>query len=87
MLPRFDFSSFFISYDVSVYPTCSSFFNSKGFPNDAIHGCMYHDAAITGEARERLSLTRTSVDHDAVVEAFFADWLAKLDEVWYTKEK
>ncbi len=63
------------------------FFNSKGYPNDAIYDCMYHDAAITGEARERLILARTSVNHDAVVEAFFVVWLAMLDDVWYTKEK
>jgi hypothetical protein len=41
--------------------------------------------SISGEARERLSLTRTSVDHDAVVEKFFGEWLADLDEAWYRK--
>ena len=61
--------------------------NSEGYLNDAIHDCMYHDAAKTGEGRERLSLTRTSVNHDAVVEPFFATWLSMLDEVWYTQKK
>lgn len=45
------------------------------------------EQATTGEARSRLSFTKTSVDHNAVVEEFFPGWLSKLDSSWKVQEK
>jgi hypothetical protein len=66
--------------------------NSKGFLTGAYtdHLADEHaefEKAISEEARTRLSFTKTSVDHNAVVQEIFGDWLAELDDSWYTKEK
>jgi hypothetical protein len=34
---------------------------------------------------DRLRFTSTTVDHDSVVQTFFADWLSKLGPPWKKK--
>lgn len=44
------------------------------------------EAGTQGEARERLTFTRTNVPHEEVVQTFFGEWLSKLDSTWKIQE-
>ena len=40
------------------------------------------DAETSGEARTRMTFTRTSVPHEEVVQTFFGEWLSRLQRTW-----
>jgi len=43
------------------------------------------EESIQSESRKRLNFTRTSVDHDQVIQTFFGSWLSQLGEDWHLK--
>jgi hypothetical protein len=46
---------------------------------------MSFEQATSGDAKQRLRFTPTSVDHDQVIQTFFESWLKELDPTWKSK--
>jgi len=40
------------------------------------------EQSLTDDARRRVHFTRTNVEHDEVIQAFFPSWLSRLDRSW-----